>query len=51
MANYRVTRFYRRRRPTSRWTGATGSDFRIIIGPAKLLGDAVARQLKRSVAF
>ena len=24
-------------------TGATGSDFRIIIGPAKLLGNAVAR--------
>ena len=27
----------------NRWTGATGSDFRIIIGPAKLLGNAVAR--------
>jgi hypothetical protein len=31
------------RRLTSRWTGATGSDFRIIIGPAKLFGNAVAR--------
>ena len=32
-----------RRRRTNRWTGATGSDFRIIIGPAQLLGSAVAR--------
>ena len=29
--------------PTNRWTGAAGSDFRIIIGPAQLLGIAVAR--------
>ena len=27
----------------NRWTGATGSDFRIIIGPAQLLGNAVGR--------
>jgi hypothetical protein len=31
------------RRPTNRWTGATGSDLRIIIGPAKPLSSAVAR--------
>ena len=31
------------RRRTNRWTGATGSVFRIIIGPAKLLASAVAR--------
>ena len=30
-------------RITNRWTGATGSLFRIIIGPAQLLGNAVAR--------
>jgi hypothetical protein len=30
------------RNRTNRWTGATGSVFRIIIGPAKLLGNAVA---------
>src|SRR5690349_5196938 len=29
--------------PTNRWTGATGSDFRIKRDPAKLLGSAVAR--------
>jgi TonB family protein len=29
--------------PTNRWTGATGSDFRIKRDPAKLLGNAVAR--------
>ena len=29
-------------RPTNRWTGATGSEFRII-GPAQLFGNAVAR--------
>ena len=29
--------------PTNRWTGAPGSDFRIIRHPAKLLGSAVAR--------
>ena len=29
--------------PTNRWTGATGSDFRIKRGPAKLLDSAVAR--------
>lgn len=28
---------------TNRWTGATGSEFRIIIDPAELLGNAVAR--------
>jgi hypothetical protein len=28
---------------TNRWTGATGSDFRIKRDPAKLLGSAVAR--------
>ena len=28
---------------TNRWTGATGSVFRIILDPAKLLGSAVAR--------
>ena len=28
---------------TNRWTGATGSDFRIKLDPAKLLGSAVAR--------
>ena len=33
----------RRRRITNRWTGATGSDFRIKLDPAKLLGNAVAR--------
>src|SRR6185295_9137613 len=32
-----------RRRITNRWTGATGSDFRIKRDPAKLLGSAVAR--------
>jgi hypothetical protein len=31
------------RRPTNRWTGATGSEFRIKRDPAKLLGSAVAR--------
>ena len=31
------------RRRTNRWTRAAGSDFRIIIGPAQLLGNAVAR--------
>jgi hypothetical protein len=30
-------------RPTNRWTGATGSVFRIKRDPAKLLGSAVAR--------
>jgi hypothetical protein len=30
-------------RRTNRWTGATGSDFRIKRRPAKLLGRAVAR--------
>jgi hypothetical protein len=35
-----------RRRPTNRWTGATGSDFRIKREPAKLLGSAVARSTK-----
>jgi hypothetical protein len=30
-------------RRTNRWTGATGSDFRIKRDPAKLLGSAVAR--------
>jgi len=29
--------------PTNRWTGATGSDFRIKRDPAKVLGSAVAR--------
>src|SRR5690349_11871438 len=29
--------------PTNRWTGATGSEFRIKRDPAKLLGNAVAR--------
>jgi hypothetical protein len=33
----------RGRHPTNRWTGATGSDFRIKRDPAKLLGSAVAR--------
>ncbi len=32
-----------RRHPTNRWTGATGSEFRIKRGPAKVLGNAVAR--------
>ena len=36
------------RRTTNRWTRATGSEFRIIIGPAKLLGDAVARSTQPS---
>ncbi|HKV37137.1 MAG TPA: hypothetical protein VJP89_22540 [Pyrinomonadaceae bacterium] len=31
------------RRITNRWTGATGSAFRIKRDPAKLLADAVAR--------
>src|SRR5262249_33938317 len=31
------------RNPTNRWTGATGSAFRIKRNPAKLLGSAVAR--------
>ena len=35
--------WFQRRRPTNRWTGATGSDFRIKRVPAKLLGSAVAR--------
>jgi hypothetical protein len=35
--------FVQRVRPTNRWTGATGSAFRIIRDPAKLLGNAVAR--------
>jgi len=30
-------------RTTNRWTGATGSEFRIKRDPAKLLGSAVAR--------
>ena len=38
-------------RRTNRWTGATGSDFRIIIGPAKLLGKAVARSTSTFVVF
>ncbi len=33
----------RRRRITNRWSGATGSEFRIRRDPAKLLGSAVAR--------
>ena|ERR1044072_6107180 len=33
----------RRRDRTNRWTGATGSEFRIKRDPAKLLGGAVAR--------
>jgi hypothetical protein len=33
----------KRRHLTNRWTGATGSDFRIKREPAKLLGSAVAR--------
>src|ERR1051326_8339017 len=32
-----------RRNPTNRWTGATGSEFRIKRDPAKLFGSAVAR--------
>ena len=36
------------RHPTKRWTGATGSVFRIIIGPAQLLGNAVARSTQPS---
>jgi len=32
-----------KRRRTNRWTGATGSEFRIKRDPAKLLGGAVAR--------
>jgi len=31
------------RQLTNRWTGATGSEFRIKLDPAKLLGSAVAR--------
>ena len=31
------------RRITNRWTGATGSEFRIKRDPAQLLGSAVAR--------
>ena len=37
-------------RPTNRWTGATGSDFRIKRDPAKLLGSAVARSTQRYCA-
>jgi len=33
----------RSQRRTNRWTGATGSEFRIKRDPAKLLGGAVAR--------
>ena len=39
------------RRPTNRWTGATGSEFRIIIGPAQLLGNAVARSTQTLCCF
>ncbi|HYX29394.1 MAG TPA: hypothetical protein VE863_12590 [Pyrinomonadaceae bacterium] len=38
-------------RTTNRWTGATGSDFRIIIGPAYLLGNAVARSTQTFDSF
>ena len=37
--------------PTSRWTGATGSDFRIKRDPAKLLGSAVARSTQTFGCF
>ena len=38
-------------RRTNRWTGATGSDFRIKRGPAKLLGSAVARSTQPLYGF
>src|SRR6185295_529879 len=40
-----------RRRPTNRWTGATGSEFRIKRDPAKLLGSAVGRSTQPLYAF
>ena len=40
-----------RRRRTNRWTGATGSDFRIKRDPAKVLGSAVARSTPPLCAF
>ena len=43
MVTLRQNRDNQRRNITNRWTGATGSEFRIIIGPAQLLGNAVAR--------
>jgi hypothetical protein len=36
---------------TNRWTGATGSDFRIKRGPANLLGSAVARSTQTLGGF
>src|SRR4051794_18930663 len=36
---------------TNRWTGATGSEFPIIIGPAQLLGNAVARSTQTFDSF
>ena len=40
-----------RRRTTNRWTGATGSVFRIKRDPAKLLGSAVARSTQPLSGF
>jgi len=37
--------------PTNRWTGATGSEFRIKHDPAKLLGSAVARSTQPFAVF
>jgi hypothetical protein len=41
----------RTQRITNRWTGATGSDFRIKRDPAKLLGSAVARSTQTFDGF
>ena len=43
-----ITRIKRR---TNRWTGATGSVFRIKRDPAKLLGNAVARSTQTFARF
>src|SRR4051812_4393362 len=40
------TRWLMRTPPTNRCTGGTGGDFRIIIGPAQLLGNTVARSTR-----
>jgi hypothetical protein len=40
-----------RRGITNRWTGATGSDFRILIGPAKPVGSPVARSTQPLYSF